>query len=132
MTRLKMSRPSSSVPNQCKADGALRTLVQLCATGSYGVTRGAKIASRMNSTITARPNTAPLRRNSRRVRRRHGVSIVAALASGMRSMVASAMRSAAQPWIDQDVGDIGEQIERDVDRRRDQHDALHDRVVAIE
>ena len=34
MTRARISRPTSSVPNQCSADGGLRTDVQLCAIGS--------------------------------------------------------------------------------------------------
>jgi len=34
LTLVKMSRPDSSVPNQCSAEGAFRTSVQLVAIGS--------------------------------------------------------------------------------------------------
>ena len=34
MTRVSTSRPISSVPNQCSAEGGLRTAVQLVAIGS--------------------------------------------------------------------------------------------------
>ena len=34
ITRLSRSRPTSSVPNQCAALGALRTAAQLVASGS--------------------------------------------------------------------------------------------------
>jgi hypothetical protein len=34
ITRASTSRPISSVPNQCCAEGALRTRLQLVATGS--------------------------------------------------------------------------------------------------
>ena len=40
-----MSRPRSSVPSQCAADGALRMAVKLVCSGSYGVTSGARMAS---------------------------------------------------------------------------------------
>ena len=34
ITRLSTSRPTSSVPNQCAQDGALRTRLKLVAVGS--------------------------------------------------------------------------------------------------
>ena len=37
--------------------------------------------------------------------------------------------SGAQPRIDENVSDVGKQIEHDVYSRRDEHDALHDRVI---
>ena len=40
--------------------------------------------------------------------------------------------SRTQARIDEDVSDIGEQIEHDVDGCGDQYDALHYRIVAIE
>ena len=38
MTRLKMSRPSWSVPNQCAADGGFNAAAVFEASGSYGTT----------------------------------------------------------------------------------------------
>jgi hypothetical protein len=40
--------------------------------------------------------------------------------------------SGAQPRIDENVSDVGKQIEHDVDSRRDEHDALHDRIISVE
>ena len=77
MTRLSMSRPTSSVPSQWAHDGGLRTAPQLVAMGSYGTISGAAMASRTNSTTMASPTMAPLRRLSRRQARAHGFSSVA-------------------------------------------------------
>src|SRR6185437_898847 len=117
MTRLRMSRPSSSVPNQCSADGGLRTNDQLVATGSYGAISDANRASRIKLAITASPTTAPLRRNSRRSARRVGLSSSSTAAIGMVERAASVMRLCPQPGIDEDIGDVGDQVQRDVDRR---------------
>src|ERR1044071_8626207 len=58
MTRVSTSRPSSSVPNGCAAEGGLRTAAQLVATGSYGETNGAASASVTKKTRTAAPIVA--------------------------------------------------------------------------
>ena len=58
--RDKMSRPSSSVPNQYIAEGALRTARKFAFTGSNGAIHGASSAtSTKKPTITA-PITALL------------------------------------------------------------------------
>ncbi len=84
--RDKMSRPSSSVPNQYIADGALRTARKLALTGSNGAIHGASSA-----TSTKKPSTMPrpsmatwLRLNlaQARLRARGGVT-VAAVASAV-------------------------------------------------
>src|SRR5438105_6031124 len=83
--------------------------------------------------MTISPKTAPLRRASRRSARRVGVSIRASRRSAVNAgeYVASAI-STPQPWIDEDVKDIGDEIERDVCGGSYQNDSLHDRIVAIE
>ena len=50
----------------------------------------------------------------------------------MAPSAASVMGYALSRGIDEDIGDVGDQVQRDVDRRRHQHDALHDGVVAVE
>src|SRR3954454_2827608 len=127
-----MSRPRSSVPNQCCADGALRTSVQLVAMGSYGESSGAKIASTMNVAMITSPTTAPLRRSSRRSALRAGLSNSSEALIGIAPTMASLMRSIPQPWIDEDIGDIGNQVQRNVDGRGHQHHALHHGIVAVE
>src|ERR1700686_954027 len=92
---------------------------------------GANTASRINFAITIRPTTAPLRWNSRRSARRVGLSSSSEIAMGTLS-TASVMRSSPQPRIDQYIGDVGDQVQRDVDRRRHQHHALHDSIIAVE
>src|SRR6185369_976813 len=131
MTRTRVSRPRSSVPNQWDADGGWRTEVQLCAIGSYGLNNGAKTASTIKNATMANPKTALLRRKSRRKARRSGVSATSFAAINLVLTAMSAM-SRTQSRIDKDVGDVGEQIEHDVDGRCDEYDALHHRVVAIE
>src|SRR6476646_7318271 len=131
MTRTRVSRPRSSVPNQWDADGGWRTEVQLCAIASYGLNNGAKTASAIKNATMTSPKTALLRRKSRRTARRSGVSGTSFAAINLLLTAMSAM-SRTQSRIDEDVGDVGKQIEHDVDRRRDEYDALYHRVVAIE
>lgn len=54
MRRLSRSRPSESVPSQWAADGGARKDVKSTASGSYGATKGAKIAARTIAPSTTR------------------------------------------------------------------------------
>src|SRR5689334_8703220 len=92
---------------------------------------GATTATTMNIVSTMRPNTAALRLNSRRRARRAGLSSSSACLRRT-GKAASVMASAPQPWVHENVGDVGNQIEGDVDRGRHQHHALHDGIVAVE
>src|SRR5271165_4350085 len=56
MMRERMSRPSSSVPNQCACDGESRRAGRLMAAGSCGAIHGANRA-KITKTIT---NTTPV------------------------------------------------------------------------
>src|SRR5581483_2375779 len=132
MTRASTSRPRSSVPNQCSADGGLRTSDQLVAMGSKGAISGAKTASKRKIARTIRPTTAPLRLNRRRSARRAGLSSSSCAPASEALKVASTIASAPQSGIDEDIGDVGDQVQRDVDRRGYQHHALHHGVVAVE
>ena len=40
--------------------------------------------------------------------------------------------STPQPRVDEDIGDIGNQVERDVDGRGHQNDTLHHGIIAVE
>src|SRR6266404_5182201 len=54
MTREKMSRPNSSVPNQCATEGGANRAGKLSAAGSCGASSGANIANTTKMiTITA-------------------------------------------------------------------------------
>src|SRR5882762_4692268 len=54
-TREKMSRPSSSSPNQCVADGQSRRRASSCADGSKRVTAGPKSAATIATSTIAAP-----------------------------------------------------------------------------
>ena len=56
--RLNRSRPSSSVPNQCRAEGPLRALFRSVSIGSWEAMKGAKIAHRRNRAMMPRPSMA--------------------------------------------------------------------------
>ena len=57
---------------------------------------------------TTRPTTAPLRLNSRRTARRVGLSSSSSEAAREALKVASTISSRPQPWVDQDIGDVGD------------------------
>ena len=61
-TRDRTSRPMSSVPNQCAAEGALRIALQLVSIGSNGASHGASSAAATNKATTTSPIIAPRRR----------------------------------------------------------------------
>src|ERR1700735_4910399 len=67
MMREKMSRPSSSVPNQCARDGASSRAGRLMEAGSCGAIQGAKSAKITKIKTNSTPNAASgLRRAVRR------------------------------------------------------------------
>src|SRR5215217_202932 len=63
-----MSRPSSSCPKGCAAEGGANFSVSSCCNGSYGAMKGAKTAITMKTAITAAPKIA--RRLEKNVRRK--------------------------------------------------------------
>src|SRR3989454_9342361 len=74
MTREKMSRPNSSVPNGCARDGASNWLVNACSIGSKGASAGANVAAATTPVTMIAPATklecANSRRHERAARRR--------------------------------------------------------------
>src|SRR5712671_6156484 len=68
MTREKMSRPNSSVPNQCAVEGGANRAGKLSAAGSCGASSGANVANTTKMiTITAPAAAKGLLRACRRV-----------------------------------------------------------------
>src|SRR3569832_1029057 len=90
------------------------------------------MASATNRTMIARPRRAPRRRTRRRSARRAGVSTLSTGFIRLAVSVASAMSRFSQSRIDQDVGDVSDQVERDVHGRRHQDDTLHHGIIAVE
>src|SRR3974390_739395 len=93
----------------------------------------------MNSTITASPPTATGRWMKRRTASCIGLRGIAAprAIAEAATVVLTAKPGPAcscppQPRIGHHVKHIRQQIEHDIKKRRDQHHALHHRVVAVE
>src|SRR5690606_34980219 len=110
-----MSRPNSSVPNQCSADGGRSRTLRFWASGAYGASRGARAARRASTTTRTRPTTAARLRTKRRtagdrVRR------------GDRSREVTADRGACTPSLIAHLGvqDRVRQVDGEVDD--DEHD----------
>src|SRR5437773_1759398 len=103
MRRDSTSRPTSSVPSRWTSDGALRTARKSVALGSNGASAGAATAIPMNPTTTANAIEAAGRRRSSRIIR------------------AAGRASSAESRIREEVEDVGEQIQQDEQRGRDQH-----------
>src|SRR5690348_16953030 len=89
----------------------------------------------MKNTTTPRPIIAPRRRARRFSARRPGEVRVATARTSAVTVVMrtdAVSRGVPQPRVDEEVGEIGDEIERDVRRRGAKHHALHDGVIAIE
>src|SRR3954467_7534431 len=134
ITRLKMSRPNWSVPNQCAEDGGFRAAAVSDASGSCGTTYGPNTAA--NRMRINRPNAKPVTRVSPRTERAWS-SIVASpdVRSGAMGSTAGAtllmLASSFKPysWVDHAVKDIDGQVEQHIHDRHREHEALHRRKV---
>src|ERR1700730_2461122 len=82
-----------------------------------------------NSTTTA-PTMAPRRLTRRRTARRQGCD--SGVAAALVSIGTSEALSGTQARVDEEIGEVGEQIEQDIRRRGEEHDALHHGVIAVE
>src|SRR2546428_8256531 len=113
MTREKMSRPNSSVPNGCARDGASNWLVNACSMGSKGASVGANAAAAMTPVTMIAPATklecANSRRHERAARRR----------DGRRATVpAAAISLRPDPRVQVHVEDVDKKNGHHADRRR--------------
>src|SRR5438270_484102 len=87
----------------------------------------------MPMAIMALRRLGPRKAASAMARIRKGIASMASVSRLMTaSMTVVSTISASQPRIDEHVGDVGEEIEHDIDARRHQHDALHHGIVAVE
>src|SRR6058998_1003480 len=120
MTRLRMSRPKSSVPSGWFRLGACRRSVDFILMGSWGASTGASRAVAM-STKMSRPPSAPsgLPRTTRK-------TVPTALV--LEDMLGRL--SEPDPRIEEAVNDVDGQVQDDDARGQEQVDALDDRVVA--
>src|SRR5215470_7312647 len=120
-----MSRPPSSVPNQWSALGAPRRFDGSMASGSCGARSGAAMAIRTNAADSARPialRGLPNRRAScRRVCCRRPATAAIALvvmmllSPAMSSPAGARRRPVGDARVEQDIGDVDEQIDENVD-----------------
>src|SRR5215510_13304182 len=155
MTRLNMSRPSWSVPRAWSQLGAWNVEVWSDAVGLWGASTSAKIATSTSATTTARPKRAVALRRSRRTPWASGVSDRSARGAGQATGVptgssasltlpppmtggftlsdlpsAMAPSRVADTRVQERVGQIDDQVDRDEGDRRQQGEALHLLVVA--
>jgi hypothetical protein len=134
ITRDSTSRPISSVPNQCSAEGALRIAPQLVAMGSRRDPRRAQRQHDEAETM-ASPSSAEHGGGAGGARR-----AATGRPAGWVGRGDGGRRAGRRPWrdqlpqarVDRDVRDVGQQVQQHVGRGRDQHHALHHRVVAVE
>src|SRR5579883_1170839 len=117
MRRERMSRPRLSVPRRKFASAPLRQKGgskeerRSCSSGSWGARRGAASATITSSSSTARPKrTRPL---------------LSAAPSALRSTM-------TDPGIEQDVGHVDDEIERDEEHGEGEDEPLDERQVAVD
>src|SRR5713226_9124723 len=155
MRRLRMSRPTSSVPSRCADDGAA-LISPDCFVGSYGATSGATTATRMTSTTNARPVMATRSLRNRRHSSRQGPAACDSSTgpvserrapSSMMAVVSGPGPSVLLTWpaslethlrVQERVHDVDEQVHHDEGQREDEDHALdhgqvllHDRVQGV-
>src|SRR5690606_2739253 len=124
-----MSRPNSSVPNQCSAEGGRRRALRSCATGSYGASTGASTATATRHATSTRPTTAPRLRRKRlaagdaRMRRRGDAAVGPGAAAAGRSAIPH-LRVQGR------IREVDDQVHEYEQGGDEQHGALHERKVA--
>src|SRR5205809_52813 len=128
-TRLHTSRPTSSVPNQCAAPGAVRRADTSMRSGSPAMT-GASTPTSVVTASSTRPTTVARRRTSREsqsARRRTGS------AGRGRARTLMPMRSlVSHPRIEHHVREVHGQVHEHVEARDAEHHALDHGIVAAQ
>src|SRR5262245_48081308 len=136
MTRLRTSRPESSVPSRCSSDGPCRRMTGSRNVGSCGASTGANSATttvpRMIAPLTSATGVSSSVRSQ--YQREDGVMP----ASGDRlgrtvraeSAGAESVAAIANPWIEEDVEDVDQEVDQDVDAGDRHHRPLDQRIVA--
>src|SRR3954464_15860445 len=135
MSRLSMSRPSSSVPSQCAADGPWRALATFWMAYGYGATTSAKMAVSSRSANTASPNRARRLWASWRQANRHGPADRARPSPSNREDRLSPPNARDRPSpiadarVQADVGQVYHQIDQGHHGRHQQRHAHQHRIV---
>src|SRR5438034_2078570 len=140
-TRLQTSRPTSSVPNQCVAPGAVSRAETSMRNGSSAIS-GASTPTTVVMASNARPTTVARRRTKRtsqRARRRTGsagLGSASTLMAGRDEPRRGANRAVkwfsliSDPGIEDDVREIHREIDEHVNAGDADDDALDDGIVA--
>src|SRR5207249_3035641 len=145
-TRLHTSRPTSSVPNQCRAPGAVSRAETSMRGGSRAMT-GASAPTSVVTPSSTRPTTVA-RRRTRRDSHNGPRRAVSAGRGSARTLIGPGSARPAQtaggppearvaslvpnPWIEDDVRQVHGQVHQHVDARDAQHHALDDGIVAAQ
>src|SRR5207249_10680610 len=110
MTRLRMSRPKSSVPSGWFRLGAFKRSLDFILMGSYGASAGARTAVATSTRMTS-PPTAP---------------------SGLRRITCHTRMGLAEPdaRVEEGVDHVDHQVQHADARGEEQVDALDDGIVA--
>src|SRR5687768_3943881 len=113
ITRLRMSRPNSSVPIRFLALGGSRSIRKSCLIGSYGLTNPANIAETSNTSRTAAPARPAVDLVNRRRAAAHGDRPARRPSSTTRLGDATESRGSMlftlaipDPWVEVGVDDV--------------------------
>src|SRR5688572_26595065 len=109
--RESTSRPNSSWPSQCCAEGPVSRAATSILTGSYGAIAGASSASK-----TSRPTSA----NGQPIRRQ-----------GSWARLPSIRLPVPHARVEHRIEEIDSQVQQDKQCADDEHDALHLRIVTL-
>src|ERR1700694_1206523 len=123
--RLQMSRPKLSVPRMWPGlNGGRNDSVNCCAIGSYGVSRGAAIATRTTRPRSPRPVISV---ELSRIFRARITGVTRVSCTGPTPRAFSLIRHSR---IEEGVGEVDDEVDDDDQDRTDHGDGLHDGVVA--
>src|SRR5690606_24396700 len=118
-TRVRVSRPRSSVPNGWAGDGPSKRRRRFVVAGSYGEGPARRTATTMRASVM----TSAMARRWRRKRRHDSDSAGLSLIGTARSL-----SLVLDPRVEQTVGDVRQEVpEHDKDRR--EHDDGHEHRV---
>src|SRR6056297_2215726 len=131
-TRISWSRPSSSVPNRCSAEGGLRRARRLRSRlASYGASTGASSEMITNAPTMMSPVTPVVCRKNLRSWSPRTLSPNRRPRRPVASLVLTTDSSRVlDARVDQRVGKVDEQVDDGEGDCDEQHAALDDRVVA--
>src|SRR5579859_384978 len=140
MISLSMSMPPSSQPSQCFADGGANT-AQVRAVVEYGAMTGAASASTTKNTMMNRPSEAAFRSSTAwrispprllETWPARPASVAMALTAYLPlACVNNQARSLADPRVELEIGQVGEQVQHHDGHGKHQEPALQHRVVAL-